>query len=397
MTAQSGLDDLPDLLRADDLPTRRWRSSLEGIELIGGDESLRTLTDVGRALGCHRALLVTDPGVAEAGHSGRARERLEEAGISVLPFDQVEANPTEANVRAGARAARDHQADLLVAVGGGSAMDCSKGINFVVSCGGEIADYEGYGKASAAMMPMVAVPTTAGTGSDAQSYALISTDATHRKMACGDPGARFRTVILDPSVTDTLPRSIAAASGLDAVSHALESFVAKNRCEASSAYARRAWKILDRHLLAALDAPGDHRRWSQMQVAAHLAGAAIERSMLGAAHACANPLTSHHRTTHGVAVVLMLPHVIRYNASVAGMLYAELYDPSAGETSAENLALRVQAMIEAANQPLTLSELGIGRDELPHLASEAASQWTLQFNPRSASTADLLEIYESAF
>ena len=247
------------------------------------------------------------------------------------------------------------------------------------------------------MLPMVAVPTTAGTGSDAQSYALISTDETHRKMACGDPRARFRTVILDPSVTDTLPREIAAASALDAVSHALESFVATNRCEASSAYALQAWNILDSHLVTALDSPGDHRLWGSMQVAAHLAGAAIERSMLGAAHACANPLTAHYRTTHGVAVVLMLPHVIRYNAPVAGTLYAELCQPTAEETAADRLALRVEAMIEAANQPHKLSELGVERDRLPRLAAEAASQWTLQFNPRPATTTDLLGIYESAF
>lgn len=384
-----------------------WEREIEGTRVLFGAHRIDDLGPLVSDLHGQRVLLVADPGITAAGHCQRAMASLERAGLQPLLFDTVDENPTDENVAEGVRAASDHAADFLVALGGGSAMDCSKGINFLYSNGGSMADYEGFGRAKKAMLSSVAVPTTAGTGSEAQSYALITASATHRKMACGDAGARFRAVILDPSLTASVPSRTAAASGLDAVAHAVESYVAKNRSAASARLARTAWTTLDQHLASAMESPGDHLEWGAMQIAAFLAGAAIERSMLGAAHACANPLTANHGLTHGVAVALMLPHVVRFNAEAVPELYAEL-DAARGWRAAsrelagdpgEALACRIEALRTTAGLPSTLREAGLSdgtRSDLTELAELAGKQWTLRFNPRQASTRDLRDLYEMA-
>src|SRR5437763_1200734 len=174
------------------------------------------------------------------------------------------------------------------------------------------------------MLPSVGVPTTAGTGSEAQSYALIADEQTHMKMACGDRKAAFRVAILDPQVTVSQPAKVTAITGIDALAHALESYVTTRRNPVSQTFAREAWRLLEPNLETALDQPENLEARGAMQLGAHFAGSAIENSMLGACHACANPLTSHYGLTHGIAIGILLPHVIRFNGPAAGSLYAEL-------------------------------------------------------------------------
>ena len=213
-----------------------------------------------------------------------------------------------------------------MAVGGGSSLDCAKGINFVLTNGGTMRDYRGFGKATRPMLPSIGVPTTAGTGSEAQSYALISDGETHAKMACGDPKAAFRVALLDPELTVTQPRDVTAMAGYDAISHAVESYVTTRRSEASDLFARDAWRWLSGNFARVLEAPDDLLARGAMLWGAHAAGIAIEQSMLGATHACANPLTARYGTTHGIAIAVMLPHVVRWNAEHVGDRYAELLD-----------------------------------------------------------------------
>jgi alcohol dehydrogenase len=358
---------------------------------------LARLGELARELGGSRALLVTDPGLEDAGHPQRAADSLRDAGLAVAVFDGVEENPTERHVQAGAAAARDHRADLLVAVGGGSAMDVCKGANFIVTNGGRMPDYKGFGKASKPMLPSIGVPTTAGTGSEAQSYALIADESSHLKMACGDRKAAFRVALLDPLVTLTQPTMVTAVTGLDSVTHAVESFVTAKRSAVSQMFALQAWRLLTANFERVLAAPADVAARSAMQLGAHLAGAAIENSMLGCAHSCANPLTAHYGIAHGVAVGVMLPHVIHYNAPDVGPLYDELAR-EAGLTGdgADALARRVTAFLSAAGLPATLGDLGVSRSILPILAEEAAQQWTARFNPRPVAEPDLLRLYEAA-
>src|SRR5919201_64522 len=174
------------------------------------------------------------------------------------------------------------------------------------------------------MLPSIGIPTTAGTGSEAQSFALIADEQTHMKMACGDRKAAFHIAILDPEVTVSQPAKVTALTGIDAVSHALESYVTTKRNPVSQIFAREAWKLLEVNLEKVLTNPQDLEARGAMQMGAFLAGTAIENSMLGVCHACANPLTAHYGITHGLAIGIMLPHVIRFNARVVGELYADL-------------------------------------------------------------------------
>jgi alcohol dehydrogenase len=370
--------------------------------VVSGAGTLARLGALARELGGSRALLVTDPGLEAAGHPQRALASLREAGLEAFLFDGVEENPSTRHVEAGLEAAKGNDVNLLVAVGGGSAMDCAKGINFLLTNGGRMEDYKGFGKAARPMLPSIGVPTTAGTGSEAQSYALIADEKTHLKMACGDRKAAFRVAILDPEVTVSQPRTVTAVTGIDALSHALESYVSTRRNPLSQAFAREAWRLLETNLGVVLERPGDLEARAAMQLGAHLAGLAIENSMLGACHACANPLTAHYGLTHGVAIGVLLPHVIRFNAPAAGALYADLAHEvglANGDLSAaaEALARRVEALARAAGLPATLSACGVSPGIFPVLAEEAAQQWTGRYNPRPVSEADLLYLYEAAY
>jgi alcohol dehydrogenase len=377
-----------DATRAQASGGEAFDAEIGGIRLHLGAGTLDLVGPVSRTLSGTRVLVVTDPGVRAAGHAESAVAFLKREGLEAAVFDEVEENPTSLTVEAGRAFAAAFGPDLLVAVGGGSALDTAKGINFVLTNGGTMEDYRGMGKASRPLLPSIGVPTTAGTGSEAQSYALISHPETHRKMACGDRKARFSAVLLDPELLASAPRRAAAPAGIDAVSHAVESYVSRRANPVSRMYAREAWRLLDGSLPAHLDSPGGLRAAGEVLLGAHLAGAAIEASMLGAAHSCANPLSARYGLAHGSAVGLMLLPVVRFNTKVAGNLYAEL-NPRLLERLAELRAV--------SGLPATLRDAGVEERHLPELAEEAAREWTAQFNPRPVTAADLLGLYREAY
>lgn len=369
--------------------------------VVYGPGTLQRLGELTRELGGHRVLLVTDPGLEAAGHPQRALASLRDADLEPILFDGVEENPTTRCVDAGVDVARRERIDFLVAVGGGSSMDAAKGINFLLTNGGRMSDYKGFGKASKPMLPSIGVPTTAGTGSESQSFALIADEKTHLKMACGDRKAAFRIAILDPEVTVSQPRTLTAITAIDAVSHALESYVTTRRNPLSQAFAREAWRALSQNFETVLRQPQDLEARGAMQMGAHFAGAAIENSMLGACHACSNPLTAHYGLTHGIAIGILLPYVLRFNSAAVGALYGDLaHDVGLvnGDLHAagEVLARRVEQFVQTAGLPSRLSECGVSPGILPVLAEEAAQQWTGRYNPRPVNEAELLHLYEAA-
>lgn len=330
-------------------------------------------------------LVVSDAGLIDAGHFGTAVDNLRAAGLEVESFHDFAENPTSAMVDAGVAKAAAVKPDLLIGLGGGSSMDCCKGINFVYSGGGRIHDYHGVGKATADMLPMIAVPTTSGTGSEAQSFALISDAETHVKMACGDPKAACKIALLDPQLTVTQPRSVTALTGIDAISHAIETYVTSRRNPMSITYSRRGFGLLASGFSKVLATPDDIDARSEMQLGACFAGMAIETSMLGAAHATANPLTARHDITHGQAVGLMLPAVIRMNGERHADWYAELMrevDPRVQEIDApERLAAKVTEWLQEANLATSLNALKIPASGIERFVEEALQQWTGTFNP----------------
>lgn len=332
-----------------------------------------------------RVLVVSDQGVVSAGHFQSGAKSLRDAGLEVAAFHDFAENPTTAMVDRGVAVARDFKPDLLVGLGGGSSLDCCKGINFVYSCGGSMRDYHGVGKATGDLLPMIAVPTTSGTGSESQSFALISDIQTHVKMACGDPRAACKIALLDPELTLTQPPRVTALTGIDAISHAIETYVTTRRNAISLTFARRAFGWLATGFPSVLDDPTDLQARSQMQIGACFAGLAIETSMLGAAHATANPLTAHYDIAHGQAVGLMLPAVIRMNGAQHATWYRELLsevEPDIAAVDAPGrLADLVQAMLKQAGLATTLAELAVSDDKIGQLSDDAIKQWTGTFNP----------------
>ncbi|HEX5706999.1 MAG TPA: iron-containing alcohol dehydrogenase [Pyrinomonadaceae bacterium] len=380
--------------------------------VLFGAGVLSRLGEVARSLGFARTLLVADRGLVATGHVARAASSLREAGVEVFEFHDFESSPDSRAVEAGRVFAAPLRVDSIVGLGGGSSLDFAKGVNFLLTSGGRVQDFWGYGKTTRPMLPMLGVPTTSGAGSEAQSYALISDAETHQKMACGDAGAAFRAVILDPELTLTCPPHVTATAGLDAVAHAVETFVSTKRTPLSEVFSREAWRLLEGSYERVLDAPRDLEARAAMQLGAYFAGAAIENSMLGAAHACANPLTARYGTEHGEAVALMLPSVVRWNARAAGARYAELLRISnhgadaraeRGDEAAESLgagealARRLERLIAAGGLPARLEVAGVSADDFAALAEDAGCQWTGRFNPRPFDAAAALELYESAY
>ena len=357
-------------------------------------------------IGAKRILIVTDSGIMQVGHPGNLRLHLEEQGCQVEIFDQVEENPTTETVAKCVEVAKAFDADLLIGLGGGSSLDTAKGCNFIFTNGGKMQDYWGYGKATKPMLPLIAIPTTAGTGSECQSYALISDAETHMKMACGDPKALPAVSILDPELTLTQPAFVAACTGIDALSHAIESAVTLRRTPFSSIYSREAFRLLQENLETVFDDPKNSHARGQVLLGAAYAGIAIENSMLGCAHSAANPLTAHYGTVHGNAVGLTLPHAMQYNSQdpEALTIYARLALESrltnrdSSEIEAFNaLHERVTALLKRVEFPLTLRELKVQASDIPMLAKEAAGQWTAQFNPHPITEDDFVKLYENAF
>jgi alcohol dehydrogenase len=362
---------------------------------IFGPGTVRQLGTIARALGFTRTLLVADAGMRDAGYVAVAIDGLQAAGVHAIPYHDFGQNPDSAMVERGRAFAAPLRVDSLIGLGGGSSLDCAKAINFLLTNGGAIEQYRGYGRVERPLLPMIGVPTTAGTGSEAQSYAVISDATTHMKMACGDPSAAVKVAILDPELTVTAPRHVTAMAGIDAIAHAVETAVTKRRTPVSDTFSRRAWELLNGAFERVLDRGDDLEARSAMLVGAHFAGVAIEQSMLGAAHACANPLTARYDLAHGLALAALLPHVVRWNAGVAADQYAALLGVSSSDAPS-HLATRLEELITAADLNGTLGDRGVRADALPDLADLAAQQWTGTFNPRPFDALGALEIYRAA-
>ena len=371
--------------------------------VIFGAGTITRLGELARELNFRKTLFVADRGLVQSGHVAEAVSPLHEAGIEVVEFHDFDVNPDTQMVEAGRDFAAPLNIDSIIALGGGSSLDCAKAINFLLTGGGRVEDYQGYGKAVQPLLPMIGIPTTSGTGSEAQTYALISDAQTHVKLACGDPQAAFRIAVLDPALTVSQPSDVTATSGFDAIAHAVETFVTTGRNAFSEVFSREAWRLLERNYERVLAQPSNLEARGAMQLGAYFAGVAIENSMLGATHACANPLTAHYGTTHGASIAMLLPSVVRWNAPVAAARYAELLKLSSANgganenDSTESLARRLEELAMAGGLDRTLGGAGVPLSDLSMLAEEAAEQWTGRFNPRPFDSKGALEVYQCAF
>lgn len=353
-----------------------------------------------------RALLVTDAGIRAAGHALVCERVLREAGLEVRVDDAVPENPTRNDARALGSRARDFRPDLIVAFGGGSVMDCAKGASLALTQPHGLDERHGRVSLERPALAIFAVPTTSGTGSECQSATLLSDDGTGRKRALLAPGLLPRLAVLDPTFTATQPANIALASALDAITHGVESSVTRAGTPRSRRFAVAALKLLLPHVDGALGASSATVSRGAMLLGASIAGMAIEQSMLGAAHASANPLTAQLGIPHGLAVGLMLPAVTRHNAELetCRATYATiarragLAEASTGEAEASGaLCETLEGLALRARGALTVDQVhALGTWDRERLASSAAEQWTGGFNPQSLTAQGYVELYGRA-
>jgi alcohol dehydrogenase len=356
------------------------------------------LAEIGGLIdGAARCLLVADPGLHAPGWVGLTVGSLRRAGADVVLWDDVHPDPSEADAERAAAALRATDAEVVVALGGGSAIDTAKAAIMLRALGGRMRDHRGAGAAVGALLPLVVAPSTAGTGSECQSFTLITRDEDHAKMACGHPGLMPSSVLLDADLLGTCPRSVRVTAGLDAWGHALEALVSTASTPAASRAAHAAAVWLWRSLPSFVEGSETRSQRAELLRAAALAGAAIEGGMLGAAHALANPLSARFGLAHGAAVGLMLPHVLAWNMANnhdASERYAALA-AELGAGDARALVASTAAWAATWGVP-SLSSAGAGPAHLPALAEDALQQWTGRFNPVRLDLGAATSLYAAA-
>jgi alcohol dehydrogenase len=363
--------------------------------IVFGVGTIDRAGELSAELGARKALVVTDAGVVKAGHVDQLLQTLSRANLQSVVFDKVRENPTALDVDACLQVAKANAIDLIIGLGGGSSLDTAKGCNFLLTNGGKMQDYWGIGKATKPMLPFIAIPTTAGTGSECQSVALIADEKTHAKMACGDHKAAAKVAILDPALTLSQPARVTACTGIDALSHAVESAVTRKRTPLSMLYSREAFRLCASSLPKIFRNPKDLDARANMLLGAAFAGMAIENSMLGAAHSAANPLTAHFNIIHGQAVGMMLPAIVQFNSADAQA--REIYEQLELPDGANSLVTWLGELLDQAGMPKSLAVCGVERSSIPTMAAEAAKQWTAGFNPRAIGEADFVKLYDEVF
>ena len=351
-----------------------------------------------------RVLLVTDPGMMATGLVQRATDGLRAAGVAVTLFDQVQADPPESIVLQAAEQARG--ATGVIGFGGGSSLDVAKLAALLAASGQPLAQAYGIGNAQGPRLPLVLVPTTAGTGSEVTPISIVTTGASE-KMGVVSPLLLPDLALLDPELTLGLPAHVTAATGIDAMVHAIEAYasVNANNNPISRALAVEALGLMGCMLLRAVQKPDDLEARTGMLLGSMLAGQAFANSPVAAVHALAYPIGGHYKVPHGLSNALVLPHVLRFNAQVAPEAYAELLPhvfpalPSMGVAeAARQFAQSMADLSQACGLEQGLREMGIARAALPSLARDAMNQTRLLVNnPRPVDEAAALKIYEAAW
>ena len=371
-------------------------------EVIAGRGAHRLVGRSAANLGATRVLVVTDAGVRAAGWTGSVVESLEAAGLEVVIFAAVTPNPRVAEVSAGAEAYRSGGCDAIVAVGGGSPVDCAKGIGIVTTNGGTIADYDGLDRVPRPIPPLVCVPTTAGASADVSQFAIITDPGRHSKFAVVSKTLVPDVSLLDPLPLTTQSATLTAMAGFDAISHAVEAIGSTAATPLCDLLALQAVRLLVDGVPRALRDPSDLAARAATMEGSLYAGMAFSNSSLGAAHAMAHALGGELDLPHGSALAALLPPVVAYNFPAVPQAYRRLGEalgialPSDDVLAAAALAGRLRELIVGFGLATSLRQAGVDGARIPDLARSAAEDPCLATNPRCPTPADLERLYELA-
>ena len=371
--------------------------------IVVGAGSLKRLPELAKNLKKSKAYIISGPHLEKIGMVDKCREALKAAGIESDAFTQTEGNPSTDTVAKAAEGFKSSNADFIVAFGGGSPLDVAKAVAVIASYGGNITDYEGGGKVPGPVVPMIAIPTTAGTGSEVTAFSVITDHSRNYKLTVVSNYLLPDYAILDPELITTVPKSTAAACGIDAMVHALEAFISKAASPFSDLFAKEALRligtnirdyVLDRSNLAACEA---------MLTGSLFAGIAFSHARLGDVHAMSHPVSAYFDVAHGVANAVLLPTIVDYNMTYASEKYKYIYDcicekPLDDDSfTPEMLAAEIRVLNDELGIPSSLSEVGVDSSLFDKMADDAMKSGNILVNPRPTTKKDILALYAQAF
>ena len=369
-----------------------------------GPGARKMLPEAIERLGKKKALVVTDPGLVKFGVAGMVTDVLDKAGISYEVVSDVKPNPTVTNVTNGIEAFRKAGADMIVAIGGGSSIDTAKGIGIVISNPdfADIVSLEGCAPTKNKSVPIIALPTTAGTAAETTINYVIIDEEKQKKMVCVDPNDIPAVAIIDAELMYSLPKSLTAATGMDALTHAIEGYITKGAWEMSDMFEIEAVRMIARYLPVAVEEPDNADARNGMAVAQYIAGMAFSNVGLGLVHGMAHPLGSLFDVPHGVANALLLPTIMRFNKEECLDKYPAIAramgvdtDGMTAEQASDAACEAVQALALKVGIPQHMAELGITENDIPRLAEQALADVCTPGNPRDVTLDQIVELYRS--
>ena len=355
-----------------------------------------------KRLGLHKAFVATDKDLIKFGVADKVLNVLKEAGIPYEIFSDIKPNPTVANVKAGVKAFAESGADFILAIGGGSSIDTSKAIGIITNHPefSDVVSLEGVADTKKKSVPIIALPTTAGTAAEVTINYVITDEKNEKKMVCVDPNDIPAIAIIDAELMYTLPKSLTAATGLDALTHAIEGLITKGAWEMSDMFEIKAIEMINRYLETAVNEPQNPEARNGMAVAQYIAGMAFSNVGLGVVHGMAHPLGAIFDIPHGVANALLLPTIMEFNAPAALDKYVTIAkamnvykDGMSKEEAAQAAVDAVKSLAVRVGIPQHLSELGIKESDLPKLADSAIADVCTPGNPREVTRDIILDLY----
>lgn len=371
-----------------------------------GAGSRRMLADEFRGRGFAKAFVVTDRDLIRFGVAGKVTGVLDDAGIAYEIFSDLKPNPTVKNVQAGVEAFRRSDADAIVAVGGGSAMDTAKAVGIIAAnpAFGDVVSLEGAAPTVTRSVPVFALPTTAGTAAEVTINYVITDEENTKKMVCVDPKDIPAVAVIDAELMAAMPKGLTAATGMDALTHAIEGYVTKGAWTLTDMFELKAVELIARWLPAAVENGADTEAREGMAVAQYIAGMGFSNVGLGLVHGMAHPLGAFYDIPHGVANALLLPYVMQYNMESSPAKFGDVARAMGVDTAGMDTRQAAQAAVDAVRAlavrvgiPQRLSSLGVREEDLPRLAASALADVCTPGNPRDTNAEEILALYREAF
>ena len=370
-------------------------------DVIVGSGSAEKLGEAAKKLGGTHALIISGPHLTKMGHVKHCADLLAAAGIASDAFTETEGNPSTETVAKAAEMYKSCGADFLVAFGGGSPMDVAKAVAVVAKFGGKITDYEGAGTVPGEPVPLIALPTTAGTGSEVTAAAVITDHSRNYKLTVFDAKLIPKAAILDPDFLTTAPAGIAAACGIDAMVHAIEAYISRAASPFSDAMAEKALELIGKNLRRYVANRTDLEAASGLLTGSLFAGIAFSWARLGDVHAMSHPVSAYFDVPHGVANAILLPTVMEFNALADDGKYENIYDyialnPSSEYFEPQDLVELLKELNESLGIPACLADVGVKADHFDAMADDAMKSGNIAVNPRTTTKKDILALYQKA-